>query len=263
MSENSLIFPISSRWSPRLQRNISHLFFIVWWPLLSIYFYLFQNAKLKRRREIREQFHQIFQSSKVPIVVCSNHLTLVDSIVVQYYLGSYVDYFKYFDKFIWSFPDSKNFYGNLFLKVLTYLGKCIHVSRGAGGLNRQNIKDHLNYFSSSNHVISIFPEGTRSRSGYFDFTSITYGTGELLHHLQEYKVVCFYLRGKSQVTYSNFPKRGEVFNAKLEEIKVNSDLKGRKKHRDLSQKISNHLKKMETSFFEENKDWSRPCLPQK
>ena len=57
----------------------------------------------------------------------------------------------------------------------------------------------------------IFPEGTRSRTGRIDTENFSYGAGRLIEHIPECQVLCIYLRGDKQNTYSSIPK----FNDRL------------------------------------------------
>jgi len=205
--------------------------------------------KLENRAEIEKKFSSIYDKHDGPILICSNHLTLIDSIMVQYYLGSYLKYLKDFDKFIWSFPERENFAGNIFLNVITYFGKCIHVRRSKGNLKKQNLIEKITYLKKNKQVLSLFPEGTRSRSGRIIPSETSYGAGEMLEYLPQAKVLCLYLRGQNQQTYSHFPQRGEKVNALLEEISPSSELTGRKKQKDLSLQIISHLKSMEEKYF--------------
>ena len=133
--------------------------------------------------------------------------------------------------------------------MMSYFGKCIHVSRSQGSFKKQNLVNKITFFRNTKQVLSIFPEATRSRSGRIEPEQTSYGVGEIMEHLSNIKVLCLYLRGSSQGSYSNFPKRGEKFHATLEEISPQSNLTGRKRQKDLSLQVINHLKGMEDSYF--------------
>lgn len=99
-------------------------------------------------------------------------------------------------------------------------------------------------------VVSIFPEGTRSRTGIIDDQNFSYGAGEILKHSDAATVICIYLRGRKEGGFANYPTMGENFYIEIEAFTPKSENSGLRKVKDMSTQIINKLKEMEKIYFE-------------
>lgn len=63
-------------------------------------------------------------------------------------------------------------------------------------------------------------------------------------------MVCAYLRGEKQATYSDTPARGDVLHLRVEVIEPTTDQPGTRGARDLAQQVIVKLRDMEDRFFE-------------
>jgi 1-acyl-sn-glycerol-3-phosphate acyltransferase len=249
MSQNSLT--LSHRWSLNLQRFTSFFFYPTWSQLISLFLYGIMGYRLKNVHQIRKKFLEILKTHDGPVLICSNHLTLIDSLIVFKFLGGTWNYFKHFDRFPWSLPEVSNFYRNIWLKIFSYLGKCIPIARGNGLRGNKTSLDKVRYVLDQGHFVSLFPEGQRSRDGKINPQETSYAAGEILEQLNNPLVICLYMRGKDQSTYSNFPKRGEIFEGSIDFLKPQSHFMGLRAKKDLSLKVINKLKIMEDEFLEQ------------
>jgi len=201
-------------------------------------------------KELRREYKELLKNAKGPVLVCTNHLTLIDSIIQAVALGSVSSYLLNFRLLPWNLPEKTNFYHKFHWRAVCYLGKCIPVIRKASPKETKNTTQKMQYVLAKGDVISIFPEGKRSRTGLVDDEDFSYGTGQLLKSNSNVSVLCIYMRGKENGGFANFPEIGENFYFKMKMIKPASELKGLRKVRDLSVQVISEIKRMEEEYFE-------------
>lgn len=230
------------------QRVVSQLLFVFTGPL--IYFLVFKvfGYRLANSKAVREKFNTLIDNSNGPTIICSNHLSLIDSIIHSVFLNSLGGYFANFDKLPWHLPEKRNFYHKIHWRILCYLGKCIPVQRLGNPQKSKQSLYKMNYVLDKGGIISIFPEGTRSRSGVIDTVNHSYAVGQLIKNYQHCNVICIYLRGKTDGSFSDFPQKHQEFYMDVELINPTSDCQGIKRARDLSTQIIEKLKEMEGTF---------------
>jgi len=248
--------------SPTLsQQEISHLLlqrmmaWIFFFPVAIISILLIRakfNLNVKNIVELRKKF-QALTKTKRPILVCSNHLTLVDSLVIIWALSSLKDYFFNFRLFCWNVPAVENYCAKLSWKIFTYLGKCIPINRFGEREHTEKILEKLSYLVSIGELCMVFPEGTRSRSGQVVPEEVTYGIGKIMHNVPGCSVLCLYLRGDRQCTYSDFPEKGDSLYLDLELITPQSPHNGRRAIRDFSIQTISKIRQMEEIYFQRQK----------
>jgi 1-acyl-sn-glycerol-3-phosphate acyltransferase len=142
-----------------------------------------------------------------PMVICANHLTMVDSLIIHHALCSVVRMFVHFRLFSWNVPAIENFKKSWILRLYTFLGKTIPIDRAGSPEHHRNVLDKLRYLVSRGQLCTLFPEGGRSRTGTIQIDQVTYGVGQILKEQERPLVVCVYVRGKSQKSYSYYPAR--------------------------------------------------------
>src|SRR6266508_4537149 len=98
-------------------------------------------------------------------------------------------------------------------------------------------------------ICTIFPEGGRSRTGRIDPERVTYGIGQILKDYDNPLVVCLYVRGKHQTTYSYLPRRGDEIYVDLELLEPKTEATGLRKARDIARQVIFKLKEMEDRYF--------------
>jgi len=99
-------------------------------------------------------------------------------------------------------------------------------------------------------VALIFPEGGRSRSGRVEVDDAAWGVGRIVGALPGCRVLCVYLRGRRQQTWSTVPARGDVLDVEIECIEPKSDARGVRRSRDFSRQIVSQLAQMERKHFD-------------
>ncbi len=76
------------------------------------------------------------------------------------------------------------------------------------------------------------------------------GVGRLCRSVPECRVLCVYLRGDQQESYSGIPIRGERFRGSVSVIEPKTDHQGLRASRDIARQISARLAEMEQEYFD-------------
>lgn len=223
------------------------IFFIapLYFLILKLLFYRVRNLK-----EIRRKCAEAFKKHEGPWIICSNHLTMIDSFIVVYATTGLVRHFTNYKKLPWDLPERSNFQKNIILVVLCYLAKCIPVDRGGPREKIRKTMDKCIYLLRNGHNILIFPEGGRSRTGRVNTEEFSYGVGRFIKDVADCKVMCVYLRGDKQKTYSTIPAWGENFFVAMEVLEpVRNADNGLRAQREYAAQIINRLAAMEEKYF--------------
>jgi 1-acyl-sn-glycerol-3-phosphate acyltransferase len=207
-----------------------------------------RNNKLLGVPQARQAYRQALASGR-PTLVCANHLTMVDSGFLHWALAPIPEYLRHFDRFSWNVAALEHFDRNPFLKTLVFLAKTVPIDRSGDEAHRKAVVDKLRWLVSHGEVLTIFPEGTRSRSGRIDPASVTYGVGQILKDLDRPQVLCAYLRGRKQQGMSGVPAWGDTLELTVELLEPTTREVGLRAVRDLSRQVILKLKAMEDSWF--------------
>lgn len=243
-----------SRAALELQRLVSFALLFIFGPVILALAYWRWDYRAIDVRTARRRFAQIRADHPGPMLICTNHLTLIDSIVQAVLLVPLTHYLTHVSALPWNLPEFKNFNHSLAWRLTCYLGRCIPVTRGGTKEQRALAQDRMRYVLERGDTISIFPEGTRSRSGRINPDDVSYASGQLLRLFPEATVVCVYLRGTRPGGFAHFPARSERFYIDLAVIKPASDAKGLRQARDFSRQIIGQLVEMEQRYFEDHPD---------
>lgn len=238
-----------SRFSLRLQNGLGRaaIFLIApfYFAIARLLFYRIRNL-----RELRRQCAAEFSAHKGPWIMCGNHLTMIDSFLLSYASFGLVRHLTHYKKLPWNLPERSNFQSNIFLAVLCYLSKCIPVDRGGSRQKMREMLDKCIYLLRNGHTIMIFPEGGRSRTGRVDKENFSYGVGRFIQDVENCKVMCLYLRGDKQRSYSLIPAWGDKFSAQVEVFTpVPVAQEGLRAQREYAAQIIDRLAQMEEKYF--------------
>lgn len=218
-------------------------------PLVFIFMRVL-GYRVRDIKQIREQVRKAYETHEGPWIICPNHLTMIDSVIIEYAMISLSRYVVNYRMLPWNLPERSNFSTNPIVALLCYLTKCIPISRGG---DRDKIRETLakcNYLLGRKESILIFPEGGRSRTGFVREDTFSYGVGRFLMSNNECKVLCVYLRGDRQDTYSGIPRLGERFTMEVETFNPYTEYRGLKGQREYARQIVEHLAVMEKRYFE-------------
>ncbi len=241
-----------NRWDKaalELQRLVSYGLLVVFGPVIHLLFRYRFRYSAQDLAGVRRRYRAIRRQHGGAMLLCTNHLTLVDSIVQGVILNPLGRYLAHVSALPWNLPERKNFNHAVSWRIACYLGRCIPVTRGASKDQARRVQAKMKHVLERGDIISIFPEGKRSRSGRVDDEDFSYGAGELLRMAPQTTVVCVYLRGLDAGGFGDWPQRGERFFVDLQVIEPRSESTGMRQARDLSRQIVHQLKLMEDRFL--------------
>ena len=114
----------------KVQRFLSRVFLVPTYLFFWFSMRFVLRYKVPEVRKIRKQFRSFTSNKRSPLIICANHLTMADSMVLVCALGSPWYFLRYFHLLPWNLPEKNNFYSSLFSRLCCYLGKCLPVVRG-------------------------------------------------------------------------------------------------------------------------------------
>ncbi|WCL50184.1 lysophospholipid acyltransferase family protein [Leptospira sp. GIMC2001] len=233
------------------QRTMDWIFFPFLAIILSMILKYFMGYKIHNLKEVRTKYRTICkQRGNSPLLICPNHLTMIDSIILEWALASPIWLWFNFRDFPWNIPAIENFKTNTVLKILTYLGKCIPIDRKGGKQHTDAVLQKVKFLLKQGDAFLIFPEGTRSRSARFELDQLAYGVGQIVQDLKKCYVLCVYIRGDSQSSFSRYPIKNETMFIEMKMIKPTSDLQGLRAQKDITLQIGQEIHKLETEYFQ-------------
>jgi hypothetical protein len=205
--------------------------------------------KVEGRDEVRRSYAQVREAG-APLLICANHLTMFDSVVIEGTLGSPWWYMRNYSALAWNTPARENFASTWWKRILVWLLKCVPIVRGGDRRAIGTTLNQLAYLMQTGEAVMVFPEGGRSRTGRVDTKAVTYGIGRLIKANPGCQVFCVYLRGERQETWTRIPAVGERFHIQVETFEPKTDKRGLRGTLDLNQQILDRLHGMEQAYFD-------------
>jgi 1-acyl-sn-glycerol-3-phosphate acyltransferase len=220
------------------------------WVSSGAIFYMrfVRKNRVKDLAGVRRKFREIVQTGR-PIVICANHLTMLDSFYLHWALCSQLDYMRRFRLFAWNVPAVENFKRSAPISALTYLTKTVAIDRAGTPEHHRAVLGKLGHLVREGQLVTIFPEAGRSRTGRIEPAEVAYGVGQMLRDVPDALVVCVYLRGDRQETWGDKPARGDAIEVDIETLEPKTSAKGMRASRDISRQIILKLKEMEDRYF--------------
>jgi 1-acyl-sn-glycerol-3-phosphate acyltransferase len=241
---------LRTRLALQLQRVVVATLAPLWAPALAVGMRLVLRWRIEGAREARAEYARIRATSRAPLLVCANHLTMVDSAIIAWALGSPGWYLLHPSSLPWNVPDRANFASRWWQRILVYLMKCIPIPRGGDRAEVAGVLHRLAWLLARGDVGLVFPEGGRSRTGRVERATSTYGVGRILGLVPGCRVLCVHLRGEGQEAFSRAPRRGERFHVALELFEPKSDATGLRRSLDLTRQVIGRLADLEQGFFD-------------
>lgn len=233
----------------RSQRAVGWLLAPFWFPLASLFLRLRFGCRIENISASRQIYRKIRSESDRPLLICANHLTLVDSFFIAQALSPNWRFLLDFDSVPWNTPEEVNFANTRFNHALVYIAKCVPIRRGGKREDIREVLSRIEYLLGRGEVAVLFPEGGRSRTGRIDPDSAGWGVGRLVAQVKGCRVLCVYMRGDAQETFGAYPMRGDRLRVSMALIEPKSDARGVRKTRDLSMQIMAQLAQMEADYF--------------
>lgn len=244
-----MTLPRRARWALNVQRALSYTCFTVLWPVMAGLFRFRHRFSVQALSQVRAQYRALRAAHPGPMLICTNHLTLVDSIVQAIILGSPWGYLKRLSALPWNLPEAANYRHRPLWRLICYLGRCIPVQRGAPPEQARLSLAKMRYVLTKGDAIAIFPEGKRSQDGRVDDRDFSYGAGQLLNQVAGAAVLCVYLRGMRFGGFADYPKAGERFYLRMQMFTPQAAGHGLRRAREISAQIVARLKAMEADYF--------------
>lgn len=221
--------------------------------IVPLYFFVLRmmGYRIGNIGGIREACLDEFRKHPGPWLICANHLTLIDSIILTYGMISFTGHFSRFRNIPWNLPERMNFQKkSIVVAVLCYLSKCIPVHRGGNRDEMKMVLEKCNRLLERKNSLMVFPEGGRSRTGRVDTEGFSYGVGRFVKDHPDCKVMCIYLRGDGQDSWGNFPRLGERFSMMMDVlVPERVAFNGVRAQRFYAEQIILKLARMEEDYF--------------
>lgn len=245
--------PLRSRIGLALQRNVGRILGVVWIPLAAFFLRVVMSYRIRNAREHRRRFRSMVEDDDRPLLICANHLTMIDSFLVAWALGGSWWYLFHYSRMPWNLPERNNFASSVVSRWAAWVAKCIPVTRGGSREGISRVMSRLRHVLSRGETALVFPEGGRSRTGRVEPDSATYGVGRILNAIPECRILCAYMRGHRQESWSTIPSRGNFFYVNFELFEPVSEHSGLRRARDVSRQIVRNLHRMETEYLAHRK----------
>jgi hypothetical protein len=233
-----------------LQGAVSRLTGPLWLPLAALFLRFGLGYRIEGLREVRRQARDLRDGSPGPLLICANHLTMIDSFLVSWALAPTSGYLVRFHELPWNLPEARNFAASWWSRILSYLAKCIPIVRGGSREDAAAVLARVTHLVRRGETALVFPEGGRSRSGRVDTDEPAWGVGRIVGAIPGCRVLCVYLRGRGQESWSSIPARGDRFFVSMACIEPKSDHRGVRRSRDLARQVIAQLARMERDFFD-------------
>jgi hypothetical protein len=230
----------------RVQRAASRLLAPLWVPLTAaaMRFALGWRIEPAERLAARRAYRAA-RASRAPLLVCANHLTMLDSFAIGHALGGVGFYLRDFDALPWNVPEAAHFASTRWKRALVWLYKCVPIRRGGDRREVARVLAKLRFLLARGEAVLVFPEGGRSRSGHVEPDAGAWGVGRLVASLPGCRVFCVHLRGEGQAGFSTSPRRGERFRVSVALIEPKTDARGPRGSLALARQITARLAELE------------------
>jgi len=198
---------------------------------------------------VRKRFRVLVRETEAPILICPNHLTMADSAILAWALGGPWWLLAHFRWVPWNVPELSNFAGVGLDRAAAYMVKCIPIVRGGPREHLSRALAKIEYVLSRGETALIFAEGARSRTGRIQPESTAHGVGRIVSAIPDCQVLCAYLRGDRQETWSTIPVRGDSFYVDFELFRPASEHSGMRRSRDFAHQVTDRLVRLEEKYF--------------
>lgn len=228
-----------------LQRTVSWLLSPLWMGATVALLRLGGRYRVEGLRAVRREYRRLRAQVPGALLVCPNHLTLIDSALVAWALGSPVWWWRHFSELPWNVPEETLFASTRSRRLLAWLLKCVPIRRGGDRRRMAETLGRLLHLLQRGESVLIFPEGGRSRVGRVDVEARTYGVGRILGAVPGCRVLCVHLRGVGQREMGDLPRRGESFRVRLSLYEPSSAARGLRRSVELTREVLEQLARLE------------------
>jgi 1-acyl-sn-glycerol-3-phosphate acyltransferase len=232
------------------QREVGRILAPLWVPITASVMRLGFGWRVASLSDTRRAYRRLRRESSSPLLVCANHLTLADSFLIGVALGSPGWYLLHFASLPWNTPERENFARTWWMRALVYVMKCVPVERGGDRREVGQTLARITWLLSRGETALVFPEAGRSRTGRVDTAAASYGVGRIVKSLPGCRVLCVYLRGDAQRTWSDLPARGDRFRVTLAPMEPKTERRGMRGSVEIGRQILAGLAELERRHFD-------------
>ena len=235
----------------RIQRALGRLLAPLWLPLVVLLMRVGCGWTIAGVDDVRREFRRLRAESEAPLLLCANHLTMIDSALIAWALAAPWWYVAHYAALPWNLPERANFAQSWWQRLLVPLMKCLPITRGGARSDVAAVLGQFTALLAHGEAGLIFPEGGRSRTGRVDRSAATYGVGRVVRSLPDCRVLCVYLRGEHQAGWSRLPARGERFRVSLACITPQTTAPGLRGSLAVAEQVLACLADLERRHFED------------
>ena len=225
---------------------------VLWIPAMAFALRFGLRYRIRNAAELRSRYRTLVRDSEGPVLICANHLTMIDSMLVAWALGGSWWWVFNYRRMPWNLPEYHNFAAHWHNRALAWLAKCIPVVRGGKRTEVSGVLKRIQHLLSKGETALIFAEGGRSRTGRVQLDAVADGVGRIMNSVRGCQALCVYLRGDSQQSWSTFPARGDSFYVDFELFNPDSEYSGLRRSRDFARQIVGRLASMEERYFSQS-----------
>jgi len=240
----------------------AHIPLKVWWQyLMGIIFYApfmwwviagvkLRGWRIKDLRNWRKFYKDLTDEKYPPLVICANHLSYVDSILIMHAFGNHFWYPFNFRRHPWNLV-AKEYSKNPVFHFVCYFSKCLYLDRESEKKSSYPTLTSAINLLRLGEVVLVFPEGRRTKTGRFDDSKLAYGVGKMISEVGECRVLCTYVRTDKQGERSSgFPPFNSEFKILTELVRYNPKDHGDNAVATITEDIALRIKKLEKQYFE-------------
>jgi len=198
-------------------------------------------------KKTREFYKEITKDPR-PLLICSNHLTYIDSILIIWMFGHPLWYLTHLDKISWNLPNAK-YAKNPFFRFVGYFGKCMFIERKGSLAHSNKVLEQAISILKREQVLTIFPEGRRSKTGRFETDKLVFGPGRVFSEVNDCRVLCVYVRSNKQNGASSLPPKNSVFKPLFRFITPETSKSGYEGYKEIVSQIGASIKELEVQHF--------------
>src|SRR5262245_66676341 len=86
--------------------------------------------RIEGLRAARAEFRRVRRESEGGLLICANHLTMLDSFVIAWALAPTWWYLTHYSSLAWNTPEVTHFASTWYTRAATWVMKCVPVLRG-------------------------------------------------------------------------------------------------------------------------------------
>jgi 1-acyl-sn-glycerol-3-phosphate acyltransferase len=243
--------------------------------ILKVLFVIgFYKKKLKNNKnyvfisdeDSKKNIINAFKKDKLLIV--SNHMTLVDSVLIQLFIFDLFGWFgvikNNFRQILWNLPAIENLdllkqhSASVNMFMYSKFGRLIPIDRSNQDSSMNTLSKVSNLINKQN-VFLIFPEAGRTRRDQFSEEDVTPGAAKVMIDCEKISgnlpgLLTIYVRAENQIGHSNLPisNKIKIYADFSDSFPITNDQSQIRKRKNLSIFIGNKIKILQEKYVNSN-----------